>query len=75
MNSDEKLEIYIEGMYSAMNIVDDWFDSHNSFGLSSEIGVGQAVSGIKRNMKKEINRIERAQHLKEILKGDDEGKR
>ena len=72
MNSNEKFEIYIEGIYSAMNIVDDWFDNHRSLGLSSEVGVGQAVSGIKKDMKKEIDRIQRAQYLKDILKDMDE---
>ena len=74
MNSNEKLKIYIEGIYSAMNIVDDWFDNHNSLGLSSEAGVGQAVNGIKKNMRREIKRIERVQYLREILK-DDYGKK
>jgi len=71
MNSNEKFEIYIEGIYSAMNIVDDWFDNHRSLGLSSEVGVGQAVSGIKKDMKKEIERIKRVQYLKDILKDDE----
>jgi len=71
MNSNEKFEIYIEGIYSAMNIVDDWFGNHRSLGFSSEIGVSQAVTRIKKDMKKEIDRIQRAQYLKDILKDDE----